>query len=630
MINYTFLFIGIFFTVFLPGYLAVELLLPRLKLWEKIPIYFAGSAVLSTFLSFLLALTFGLNKISLLGLTTILLAGFIFLILKRGLTKGENLKKNFPVILVGIVIYVIYFVALRPAIFSLYNNYFVMGGPNWQDTAMHLSIIESITQGNFPPQAPYFSGQLLNYYYFSDFHAAIVNIFFGSFFPEVLIILNPFWAMTFYFSVFALTYKLTKKKIFSLVSAIGAVFYGNLGFINFINTLIERKVSYISLITENPFNFNFDYLQMVPISDYFLQNRPMMSGLPLVILVILLLIDSGTNWKKILGAGVLAGALLKFQMFGFLVVWIFFGILYLVKLVSKKITFRQLTNSFLIFVPPSLFIGLMSLTSKVGTRSIFQLFFESFSWGPWQYHEITWYLWFLVGNLGLGFLIFIFSIFLKPIRKNINILSLVILSLLLLAIPLCMKFTLYEFDMLKLYYYLIPLICILLGYYFANSKHKKLSIFIFVFLTISSSITSFNLLAHSYLNKNQGYSYPVYESGVWIRENTPQKSVFVTLPTVHSAPTDIGGRLRVISYINWPYSHGFNTGSDNVFTRVGAVTKVYESGSASQIKLEYGAKYVFLGPEERSEFPNAENLFGKNKYLKKIYDKDGIIIYEIL
>ena len=40
------------------------------------------------------------------------------------------------------------------------------------------------------------------------------------------------------------------------------------------------------------------------------------------------------------------------------------------------------------------------------------------------------------------------------------------------------------------------------------------------------------------------------------------------MPTVHSATTDIGGRLRIISYINWPYSHGFNTGEDNVFTRV--------------------------------------------------------------
>jgi len=607
----------------------VELFFAEVKFWKKIPLYLVGSAIMSTFLVAALGLIFGLSRGLLLGVAAVFLIAALYVFFKKKKYNSDEIKKRLPEIIVGVFIYAIYFTALYPAIFSFYNNYFVMGGPNWQDTAMHLSIIESIAQGNFPPQAPYFSGQPLNYYYFADLHAAIANIFFGDFFPEILTLLNPFWAATFYFSVFALTYRLTKKKIFSVIAGFSAVFYGNLGFVNFFNALIKQNKNYFELVAVNPFNFNFDYLQMVPMSDYFLQNRPMMAGLSLVTVAILLLIDSSKNRKNIIFAGIIAGSLLKFQMFGFLVVWMFFGIYFFVNLITKKITFKKVIKAAILFAPTTLILGLISVASKVGTRSMFQVFLDSFSFGPWQAHDAGWFIWFFIGNLGIGFVVYIFSLFLKPLRKDTAALCLAILSLVLLAIPVSMKFTLYEFDMLKFYYYLIPLISVLLGFYFANSKHKSAAVFLFIFLTITSSLTSINLLAHSYLNKTLGYSYSDYESGIWIRENIPQKSVFVTLPTVHSAPSDIGGRLRVISYINWPYSHGFNTGSDNVFSRVYDVRVVYETGDTSQIKLKYGAKFIYLGHEEKAQFPNADRVFDKETNLNKVYDKDGIKIYEI-
>jgi uncharacterized membrane protein len=124
-------------------------------------------------------LVFGFNRVTLSGCFLFFLVSFIFLFVKKRINIGHDLRKNWVVIFLGIIIYTSYCVAISPAIFQLHDGYFVMGGPNWQDTAMHLSIIQSLTQGNFPPQAPYFSGQPLTYYYFSDFHAAIVNTMFG-------------------------------------------------------------------------------------------------------------------------------------------------------------------------------------------------------------------------------------------------------------------------------------------------------------------------------------------------------------------------------------------------------------------------------------------------------------------
>ncbi|NMC98926.1 MAG: hypothetical protein GYA62_04320 [Bacteroidales bacterium] len=152
----------------------------------------------------------------------------------------------------------------------------------------------------------------------------------------------------------------------------------------------------------------------------------------------------------------------------------------------------------------------------------------------------------------------------------------------------------------------------------------------FVIIAFICSITSINTLAHSFVNKNEGYKYSDYLAGLWIISNTPQKSVFVTLPTIHSAPTDIGGRLRIISYINWPYSHGFNIGQDNVFSRVEDVENVYKTGNTTLAKAKYNAKYIFYGSEEMEKYPEAGDLFNKSGYIRLIYNQPKAKIYEIL
>ena len=634
MINYTFLLIGIIYATILPGFVTVEFLLPKLEFWKKLPLYFLLSVIVSSLFSYLVALIFGLSRVTLLGCVLFFAILLIILLRKRRLHIFTDMENSWQEIWVGFFIYAIFFVALLPAIFSYHDGYFVMSGPNWQDSAMHLSIIESLAQGNFPPQAPYFSGQPLSYYYFSDFHAAIVNIFYGKFFPQVLTLLNPFLAMTFFFSVYALSYMNSKKKSFSIIAGVTATLYGNLEFVNLFKTLITQHINYFSLITNNPFNYDQDFLQMTPMADYFLQNRPMMVGLPAFVLVILILWDTfkkkKTDWVAILLAGFITASLLKFQAFGFLVSWIFFGIYLLSKLITKNMKWKELPNYVLVFGIWSFVLFLTSISSKIGSRSMMQVVSDSFKWGPWQSHPLGWFLQFAVGDLNLGLLIYIAGFFLLRMWKKVEMLSLYLTSFILLAIPFAMKFTIYEYDMLKFLYYLVPLICVLLAYFYSRSRHKKIAVTFFTIVMIVSSLTSVTLLFHSFLNKSMGYTYADYEVGMWVRDNTLENSVFVTMPTVHSAPTDIGGRLRIISYINWPYSHGFNVGTDNVFSRVVDVTNVYETGDINEVRVKYKASFVFYGGEEKSQFPDAWVLFDSNSTLKKVYDKDGISIYEIL
>jgi hypothetical protein len=70
-----------------------------------------------------------------------------------------------------------------------------------------------------------------------------------------------------------------------------------------------------------------------------------------------------------------------------------------------------------------------------------------------------------------------------------------------------------------------------------------------------------------------GVTWSEYEAGLWIRENTPQNSVFLTYYMIHEPPTMIGGRVRVSSYIYWPYGHGVPL--DEIWARESQIDSAY-------------------------------------------------------
>ena len=143
--------------------------------------------------------------------------------------------------------------------------------------------------------------------------------------------------------------------------------------------------------------------------------------------------------------------------------------IFLLKLITKKINIPGFIKYLFIFGFPSLLIGLTFVFSKVGQRSLINVFLDSFSLAPLQKHGAVWFIYFLLGNLGLVFLIFIVGFFFKRAWKKSEILAIYLTSFIIATVPLIMRFTIYELDMLKFYYYLIPLICVLVAYFFYNS-----------------------------------------------------------------------------------------------------------------------------------------------------------------
>jgi hypothetical protein len=122
MTNYTFLFIGLFYTTLLPGFVITELLLPKLAFWKKIPLYLILSVIISCYFSYFAALLFGFTRETLLGCFLVFLFLFGYVLIRKKVNIWAGVKKNWGILLVGIIIYNIYFIVLSPAVFRLHNG----------------------------------------------------------------------------------------------------------------------------------------------------------------------------------------------------------------------------------------------------------------------------------------------------------------------------------------------------------------------------------------------------------------------------------------------------------------------------------------------------------------------------
>ncbi len=133
---------------------------------------------------------------------------------------------------------------------------------------------------------------------------------------------------------------------------------------------------------------------------------------------------------------------------------------------------------------------------------------------------------------------------------------------------------------------------------------------------------------------NVGTNYPAastseYQLGLWVQNNTPERSVFLTYYSIHCPPAFIGGRLTVSSYINWPYGWGIPLG--DVYQRQSDIDRAY-NGTATdlqQVIKTYNVSYVYVGLDELSNYPNCTAHFNSISWLKPVYTDQNLRIYQV-
>jgi len=632
-VNYLLLFWGFVCTFMLPGFVLIQGFYSYLPVYKKMPLIGVTSIIISTYASYFSFLIFGYSRLVLTVVFLLISLSFLVTIYVRGF-KFKKIKLPKRMLVLSGFIYFLFLGALAPGIMTYFNGYWVLSAVNWQDTAMHLGIMESIAEGNFPPQAPYFSGQPLTYYYFSDFHTSLISLY--SDFPswKVLVWDNPFFAAFFSLAIYALSFFLTRDKLASFFASLMSVFAGNLMFIYFVSDWAKSNFSVTALrrILENQ-GYTMDFetvMTMVPMADYFLQNRPMMIGLTAVTCVLLLVLEK-KHWRRSMFlAATLSAFIFKFQLFASFVGFMVIGLAFIFQL--KRRTKKEIIQTAGLVTIPALVVFFWLILSSVGSKGFVELLLETIRLGPWNKEKGGWwYLLFYPANLGMSFILGLL-VGLKNLRhhKSVNLSFLFIFSLYCNLIPLIVVLTVYEWDMFKFFYFSQIGFVVLSGIAISWLWKKKLGKIIAAILIAITCFTSVLTLLWSGFNKYQAYTADQYQVGIWIKNNTQKNSVFLTPPSVHSPVTQIAGRLRVLSYTTWPYSHGYNMGPDNVFSRLEDVEKFYDDPKTIESKLileKYNIDYIYWDKNTESDYPGSyEKLF--NAGYKLEYQQGEVALFK--
>ena len=591
---------ALFFTFLVPGLIGYRFFpLKKYEIWAFVPVF---SILVSVSLVYYVSLVFGYSRDTIL-LCFLALTAVYFLAVYR---KGESLKLpgflrqighfKKSTILVFAVIFLVSFGVLYQSVWRSDQYGIVLTGSNWQDTPFHYEIIESLNQGNFPPQTPNYVGTPLTYHYFVDFHTAIVEKMYG-YLPSLMPVLNALFILVFALAIYALARPYGRKV--AVVATVVAVFGWGLSYFGLFSALLNGAF--------NPTqNYIYQFQQQFGLPSMFdnlLQQRPLLMGLPVFALVLALLRDMDDK-NRIILAGVLTGLVFQFHNVAFFCCYLAFA-------VSILFSLRRFKFSFLYFLIPSVF-ALPFILSSGGSFNftVSSLFVAQFVQNPFVYYFL---------NLGVPFILAIVS-FIKPGHEYLKV-----TFLLLFFIPNILLLTPWVWDMYKFFMFAWVPIAILSGIVLAKVKWRLVVVAVVLF----SVLTSTSVVIYNVGTEYQGASWDEYSVGLWIRDNTPQNSVFLTYYGIHEPPTMIGGRLRVSSYVYWPYGHGVPL--DQVFQRENDIDSAFngtETQLAAIVRL-YNVSYIYVGNEELGNYPACIIHFDSVSWLTTVYSEGTFRVYQI-
>jgi len=223
-----------------------------------------------------------------------------------------------------------------------------------------------------------------------------------------------------------------------------------------------------------------------------------------------------------------------------------------------------------------------------------------------------------IANLGIPFLVSL--VFLKKVEGKL----LKGVFLILFLIPNLIAFTPNPWDMYKFFLFSWVPISVLSGTALARIRKHFAVILLLLSVLTSASVVIYNI-STSYVAAD----WDEYNLGVWIRDNTEEKAVFLTFYSIHSPPTMIGGRVRVLSYLNWPYGHGIPLG--DIWQRVYDVDVAYGGGENDlrRVVETYNITYIYVGKEELTNYPGCVEKFDQIGWLRLVYN-GSLRVYKVI
>lgn len=597
--GYIALFTAFVFTFLVPGLILYRFFsLKSHEVWAFVPVF---SVLFSVQLIYYLSLAFGYSRETILFSFIALVAIYTLVVYKKGeplnppkFLRLRQIRKT-SLLLFAVIFLISLVVLVRSVWFG--NQYgIVLTGSNWQDTPLHYEIIESINNGNFPPQMPNYAGVPLTYHYFVDFHTAIIEKVYG-YLPTLLPVLNAVFILVFALSIYALARPSGKRA--AIIATVIATFGWGLSYFGLFSALFTGSFNASQ-------NYIYQYGQTFGLPSMFdnlLQQRPLLIGLPAFALVLALLRNMDDK-KRILLAGVITGLVFQFHNVAFFSCYVAFVVAVLFNIKRLK-----LINSLYFLLPSVLALPFIFHNGPPLTFAVSTVWIANFAQNPFVYYFL---------NLGIPFVIAIVS-FAKAGNELLKG-----TFLFLFMIPNILLLTPNPWDMYKFFMFAWVPIAVLVG--IALAKTRKIIIITLVLLSI---LTSASVIIYNVGTNYTAANWNEYQLGLWVRSNTPERSVFLTCSSIHSPPAFIGGRLVISSYINWPYGWGIPL--NDIYQRQSDIDRAY-TGNATDLKAvvtTYNVSYVYVGYEELSQYPNCTARFDSIGWLKPVYTDQNLRIYQV-
>lgn len=459
----------------------------------------------------------------------------------------------------------------------------ISGGWNWSDLLVHVSIAQSVKDGNFPPEVPFFSGaDLANYHWFGDFHVAILARIAQTDVIPVLILSNALLAGALALCVCELARVLTGSGRVALLAGVLVLFGGGLGYMRlFIDMHSGGSIS--DLTANNPYDNNFltgwPYFRIASVfGTALLDQRATAYGLPIAVATVLLTVSCwGRQPAGVLLAGTLAALECPFMFFFFPAIYL----ILVITLVARRAwrdpdrwTYGQLLFLPVIYGATFLIHPLRSQHAQGAAHLV-----KGWPDAPWS-DGIPAIIFFYVTNLGVPFVLALAAIFWRRTPHRVLLGGWVAALFLLPNIIVTSSTT---FDANKFFQLMWIPTAILAAWLISRWPRPVIA------GVLALSVGSPALIAVWHIRDTRAALSLEQESAArWIEANTPQRSVFVTDAFINS-PVDLAGRLRLSSYDPYITNMGYDPAP-----RDAEVRRIYCEGDASAASLmrRDGATYV--------------------------------------
>lgn len=535
------------------------------------------------------------------------------------------------------------------------NGNLNVGQSTYGDLPMHLSFISGMKNASFPPEYPFYPGTRLSYPFLADslstgFLLLGCSLRMATILPAVLMMALCFWG------VLELAGRMTGCGKAALLAVLLFFLNGGLGFLYDFDqaggleadgtlTVWSRiraiLTGYYQTPTNKPEPDNLRWSNVI--ADLMVPQRTLLGGWCMVLPCFDLLLSLGRaerirgnpeawgdNRKELrltLLLGIWAGSLPLIHTHSFLALFLVsFGWMTW-DLIHRKGERFQVFLRYLLYGVTAAALSLPQLilfTFSQVTGSASFLCFQ-FNWvnNPGGNGMRDLYLWFYVKNIGLPFVILIFSLFERNRRGRRAFFG----ALPVILAAELIRFQPNEYDNNKLLYLAWLLCCMPVADWCAGMWRRLkgmrarpvIAAAAAVVFFLSAGLSLWRECVSSY----QAFSAQAVEVSNFALEETTEDSVFLT-GTQHLNPvSSLAGRRTVCGPDLWLYWHGFDTSE-----RKTDIRRFYEDPEHNlDVLAKYGADYIMVSSYERNDYEADIPALDRN--WERVFENGEAVIWRI-